>query len=49
MLAAIFGIACGICGFILGWNEGKQSLLRKLAEKDKISVDTFKNEMEKLL
>lgn len=49
MLAALFGIVCAICGFILGWNHGKTTLLEDLANTDEISVDTFKNEMEKLL
>ena len=49
MLVAFFGIVCAVCGFILGWNEGKHTLLGKLADDDKISVDTFKKEMNKLL
>lgn len=49
MLVLIFGIVCGVCGYILGKNDGKTTLLGELADTKEISVDTFKNEMEKLL
>ena len=49
MLAALFGIVCAVCGFIVGWNYGKTNLLEKLAHENEISVETYKTEMDKLL
>lgn len=45
----IFGIVCGIVGVIIGWNYGKIELLQKMAKTKEISLETFKNEMKKLL
>lgn len=49
MLAALFGIVCGVCGYILGKNDGRFVLLKRLANTKEISIETFKNEMKKLL
>lgn len=49
MLVALFGIACAVSGFVIGWNICKGETLQDLAEKGVLDKEYYKKEMQKLL
>jgi hypothetical protein len=49
MLAALFGIACAVSGFAIGWNICKSETLQDLADKGVLDKEYYKNEMQKLM